>query len=285
MDISLLLKLIGYAIYLSQALLAIWGTYNAVMVYRSLGKRSIDDTRAGQLLEQVGALVAKTGQTREAIDLCNRPPYWHTTLAQLVTVGLQNMAKGVAKIKLLLVMEFHTQIISTLENRLSSVVTAAKLAPLLGLLGTVIGMIRRLRQRGGRRPHQRPRQRAGRLHRGRSLDHRRRPDHRLPAHAAGQRPARPAPTAQGPHRTPVARLPRIPGSRRGPTPAQRPSRLDQAGLRLRSSCPAALILGIAKAFPSPTHPTDPAKPQDRPRPLIPCSCNARSALRWTAPST
>jgi biopolymer transport protein ExbB len=141
MDISLLLKIIGYAIYVAQALLAIWGIYNSVMVYRGLGKRSLDDVRAGQLLDQVAALVGKTGQTREAIDLCNRPPYWHTTLAQLVTVGLQNLRRGLAKIKQLLVMEFHTQVISAMENRLASVVTAAKLAPLLGLLGTVIGMI------------------------------------------------------------------------------------------------------------------------------------------------
>ncbi|RUL85257.1 MotA/TolQ/ExbB proton channel family protein [Tautonia sociabilis] len=141
MDISLLLKLLGYGIYVAQALLAIWGTYNAVMVYRGIGKRTLDDAHAAQLLEQVAALVGKTGQVREAVDLCNRPPYWHTTLAQLVGVGLENLHKGLAKIKQLLVMEFHTQVISAMENRLASVVTAAKLAPLLGLLGTVIGMI------------------------------------------------------------------------------------------------------------------------------------------------
>ncbi|WP_169977669.1 MotA/TolQ/ExbB proton channel family protein [Tautonia rosea] len=141
LDLSLLLKLIGYSIYVAQALLAVWGTYNAVMVYRGIGKRTLPDDRANQLLEQVGTLVAKTGETKEAIDVCNRPPFWHTTLAQLVAVGLQNLHKGLAKIKLLLVMEFHTQIISSMENRLASVVTAAKLAPLLGLLGTVIGMI------------------------------------------------------------------------------------------------------------------------------------------------
>lgn len=149
MDISLLVTFIGYGIYGSQALLAVWGTYNAVMVYRTIGKRSLDDARADQLLDQINTLVAKTGQPKEAIDVCNRPPFWHTTLAQLVTVGLQNLHKGLAKIKLLLVMEFHTQVISSMENRLASVATAAKLAPLLGLLGTVVAMIGAFSNVGG----------------------------------------------------------------------------------------------------------------------------------------
>ena len=141
MDLSLLLRLIGYAIYVAQGVLAIWGTYNAVMVYRGIGKRALDDAKAGQLLEQIRNLVGKGGKLKEAVELCGRPPYWHTSLAQLCTVGLQNARKGLAKVKQLLVMEFHTQIISAMENRLASVATAAKLAPLLGLLGTVIGMI------------------------------------------------------------------------------------------------------------------------------------------------
>ena len=141
MDISILLTILGYGVYLAQAAIAVWGTYNAVMVYRGIGKRQIDDERAGQLLQQIKGLLGKTGQVKEAAELCNRPPYWHTTLAQLCVVGLQTLHKGLAKVKQVLVMEFHTQVISSMENRLASVVTGAKLAPLLGLLGTVIGMI------------------------------------------------------------------------------------------------------------------------------------------------
>ena len=54
---------------------------------------------------------------------------------------MQHRDKGLAKIKQLLVMEFHTVVVSKMENRLAAITTASKLATLLGLLGTVIGMI------------------------------------------------------------------------------------------------------------------------------------------------
>jgi biopolymer transport protein ExbB len=50
-------------------------------------------------------------------------------------------------------MDFHTEIISGLENRLGSIATAARMGPLLGLLGTVLSMIAAFaRMAGGGRP-------------------------------------------------------------------------------------------------------------------------------------
>ncbi len=140
-NITPLLVALGYSIYVAQGLIALWGTYNAVMVYRGMGKRALSDDKAVELLKQIHAQVTKTGQVKEAIALCEQPQYWHTTLAQLCGVGLRSLSKGLAKVKQVLVMEFNTQVISSMENRLASVVTAGKLAPLLGLLGTVTGMI------------------------------------------------------------------------------------------------------------------------------------------------
>src|SRR5262249_8639245 len=48
---------------------------------------------------------------------------------------------GLGKVKQLLVMDFHTEVISGLENRLASIATASRMGPLLGLLGTVMSMI------------------------------------------------------------------------------------------------------------------------------------------------
>ncbi len=73
-----------------------------------------------------------------ALDLCQNPPYWHAALAQLVGVALKNRDKGLPKVKQVLVTEFHTEVVAGMENRLASIATAAKLGPLLGLLGTVI---------------------------------------------------------------------------------------------------------------------------------------------------
>ena len=90
------------------------------------------------------------GQVRElcqarkydaAVSVCQSPSYWHKALAQLIAVALQNRDKGLAKIKQLLVTEFHTEVIAGMENRLATISTIVRMGPLLGLLGTVASMI------------------------------------------------------------------------------------------------------------------------------------------------
>src|SRR5262249_28571449 len=90
-----------------------------------------------------------SGKGDAAIAACQEPAYWHTALAQLMSVALKNRDKGIAKIKQLLVMEFHTQVIAGMENRLASISTIVRMGPLLGLLGTVASMIAAFGRIGG----------------------------------------------------------------------------------------------------------------------------------------
>ncbi len=66
-----------------------------------------------------------------------------------MAVALKNRDKGLAKIKQLLVMEFHTEVIAGMENRLASISTIVRMGPLLGLLGTVASMIGAFGRIGG----------------------------------------------------------------------------------------------------------------------------------------
>jgi biopolymer transport protein ExbB len=95
----------GYVIYVALALLAVWGVYNGIMLYRGLMKKSIrePETLIGQIRD-----LCKARRFDAAINLCQSPPYWHTALAQLIAVALSNRAKGLAKIKQLVVTEFHS---------------------------------------------------------------------------------------------------------------------------------------------------------------------------------
>ena len=43
MDITKIIDAFGYVIYAALALLAIWGVYNAILLYRSLAKKSLAD--------------------------------------------------------------------------------------------------------------------------------------------------------------------------------------------------------------------------------------------------
>jgi biopolymer transport protein ExbB len=131
--------------------LAIWGAYNAIVLYRTLKKKGIDNTQAANLVRQVRefCLGPRGTDIDGAVALCQNPPYWHSALAQLVAVALRNRDKGLAKIKQTLVMEFHTEVIASMENRLASISTIVRMGPLLGLLGTVASMIAAFGRIGG----------------------------------------------------------------------------------------------------------------------------------------
>lgn len=151
LDIPKIIDKIGDAIYVLLALLAIWGAYNAIVLYRTLRKKGIEGTQAGNLLRQVReALFGPRGTDVEAaVALCQNPPYWHTALAQLAAVALRNRDRGLAKVKQMLVMEFHTEIVSGMEGRLASISTIVRMGPLMGLLGTVASMIAAFGRIGG----------------------------------------------------------------------------------------------------------------------------------------
>ncbi len=147
MKITEIIDAFGYVIYAALALLAVWGVYNAILLYRALGRKSIGDG-AEPLIRQV-ADSCKGGKVDAALAVCQGPPFWHTALAQLMAVALANRPKGLAKVKQMLVMEFHTEVIAAMENRLATVSTIVRMGPLLGLLGTVASMIGAFGRIGG----------------------------------------------------------------------------------------------------------------------------------------
>jgi biopolymer transport protein ExbB len=144
--VSRVIDAFGYVIYVALALLAVWGVYNGILLYRTLIKKSLNQPE--ELIEQIRNL-CKSRRFDTAINLCQSPPYWHTALAQLIAVALRNRAKGLAKIKQLVVTEFHSEVIAGMENRLGSISTIVRMGPLLGLVGTVASMIAAFSRIGG----------------------------------------------------------------------------------------------------------------------------------------
>jgi biopolymer transport protein ExbB len=138
MNVTRIIDSFGYVIYGALAFLAVWGVYNAILLYRMLRKKTVNDPEA--LVSQVQEL-CRAGKYDAAMNVCQSPAYWHTALAQLMAVALKNRSKGLAKIRQLLVSEFHTEVVAEMENRLGSVSTIVRMGPLLGLLGTVASMI------------------------------------------------------------------------------------------------------------------------------------------------
>lgn len=148
MDVTRIIDSFGYAIYGTLALLGVWGVYNAVLLYRGLAKKGLSTEAAAPLIEQVSEF-GEAGKFDAAIAACQAPAYWHAALAQLMAVALKNRDKGVAKVKQLLVMEFHTEVVAAMDNRLATLSTIVRMGPLLGLLGTVASMIGAFGRIGG----------------------------------------------------------------------------------------------------------------------------------------
>jgi biopolymer transport protein ExbB len=146
MMVTKIIDAFGYVIYAALAGLAVWGVYNGILLYRTLMKKTIREPE--QFIDQVRDLCAAR-RYDQALNLCQSPPQWHTALAQLVGVALRNKGKGLAKIKQLVVTEFHSEVIAGMENRLGSISTIVRMGPLLGLVGTVASMIAAFGRIGG----------------------------------------------------------------------------------------------------------------------------------------
>ena len=132
--VTTIIDYFGYVIYAALALLAVWGVYNGILLYRTLMKKTIREPE--QFIDQVRDL-CEARRYDAALNLCQSPPQWHTAHAQLVAVAIRNRGKGLAKIKQLVVTEFHSEVIAGMENRLGSISTIVRMGPLLGLVGTV----------------------------------------------------------------------------------------------------------------------------------------------------
>lgn len=151
LDIPKIIDKVGDVVYGLLVALAIWGVYNAVVLYRTLAKKRLHGEQATTLIRQVRDLClnGREPNIEGALAVCENPPYWHSALAQLMAVALRFRNDGLGKVKQTLVMEFHTEVISAMENRLASISTIVRMGPLMGLLGTVASMIAAFGRIGG----------------------------------------------------------------------------------------------------------------------------------------
>ncbi|GAB4155181.1 MAG: MotA/TolQ/ExbB proton channel family protein [Planctomycetaceae bacterium] len=136
-----ILELAGYAIYTAMALVALYGVFCVVLLVRRIAqKRFRSAAAAGDFLEECRGLL-KQKKYDAVAELCDSPGYWSKAVPQLILTGLVNRDRGPKKLRQLLGERFEREILADLEYRTSWVATIVKSAPMLGLLGTVIGMI------------------------------------------------------------------------------------------------------------------------------------------------
>lgn len=140
-DITPILLWFGDGIYLAMAIAAIYGLYCIVMLMRRVKEKSFPGREAADaFLDDVGELLEKNN-FEGVTEVCDTPELWSRAVPQLVHVAVENRNKPIRKIKIIVGEYFSREILADFEARTSWVNTIVKSAPMLGLLGTVTGMI------------------------------------------------------------------------------------------------------------------------------------------------
>jgi biopolymer transport protein ExbB/TolQ len=129
---------ISNSVYVFLALDALWGAYCIIVIFMRITQKRFRSERAqNEFLDTVEAAVKK-GDFDSVVMQCEGD---RRAVPQLAALAVQNRNLPVEEIQELLVDRFQRDVISDLEHRVNWTNNVIKTAPMLGLLGTVLGMM------------------------------------------------------------------------------------------------------------------------------------------------
>lgn len=109
-----------------------------VMVYTRVRQKQFDGEEQQRLFLEAVEEPLSRGEYETATDVCEGD---RRAMCQLSQLALENRRMSFPKIKQLVADRFQRDVLQDLEYRLSWVITVIKAAPMVGLLGTVLGMM------------------------------------------------------------------------------------------------------------------------------------------------
>ena len=141
MDMTALVDLMSNLIYPMQGIAAVYGLFLVVLIFRRIGQKQFrSQSAADQFMTQVNEHL-QGRQFNEIVALCDSPPYWSKAVPQLILIAMANRHWPLNKLRQLLSETFEREVLSEMDYQMSWVNTVVKTAPMLGLQGTVLGMI------------------------------------------------------------------------------------------------------------------------------------------------
>src|SRR5687768_5788677 len=131
-------NIISNTVYVFLALDALWGAYCIIVIFMRITQKRFRSERAqNEFLDTIEAAVKK-GDFDTAVMQCEGD---RRAVPQLAALAVQSRSLPVEEIQELLVDRFQRDVISDLEHRVNWTNNVIKTAPMLGLLGTVLGMM------------------------------------------------------------------------------------------------------------------------------------------------
>lgn len=136
--ISKLTQILALLVYLALIAIAIWGAYCVIIVWMRVSqKRFNSEEEQEQFLEAIEGRVEAGQMTEIAASLEGDL----RAMPQLILLAIKNRKQGFGRVRQMVVDRFQRDVLGDLEHRLSWVQTVIKAAPMVGLLGTVLGMM------------------------------------------------------------------------------------------------------------------------------------------------
>jgi len=137
-DLSVIVDWAAFFDYFFLALIAFWGLYSVILIWRLVNQlRFKNESEQAEFLTAIEPYLL-SDNTEELEKLCEDDP---RALVQLTLVALKNKHLPASRLRDLLIERYQRDVTNELDYIGSWVQTVIKAAPMLGLYGTVVGMM------------------------------------------------------------------------------------------------------------------------------------------------
>ncbi len=138
-DFGPVADLVGHVTYGALLLVALWGAYCCIVLWRRIAElRFAGEEEQDAFLDEAQTLLRENNGEDAVAELCEDDPRGVPMLLQL---ALKNKLMPPARLRTFLIERFQRDILADLDYRVTWVQTIIKAAPMLGLFGTVVGMM------------------------------------------------------------------------------------------------------------------------------------------------
>ena len=135
-----ILELAGNLIYLILGLSAVAGVFLVILLILRVGQKRFSNIQEEEVFSETVREHLENRDMEGLLAYCDTPNLWNKAAPQLVMTALAH-PQSPHRMRQFLSEKFERDILADIEYRTQWVSTIVKSAPMLGLLGTVIGMI------------------------------------------------------------------------------------------------------------------------------------------------
>lgn len=137
-DFAPVAELAGNLIYVLLFIVALWGAYCCIAIWRRVAQLQFSgEEEQDAFLDEVEKLCRENNE-EELVELCEDDP---RGIPMLTLLAVKNRQLPQSKFRVFLLERFQRDILADIDYRTTWVQTIIKAAPMLGLLGTVVGMM------------------------------------------------------------------------------------------------------------------------------------------------